>query len=129
MTIPLRSTVFGGSTDTPITSFGSTSPTTVTAAGTLLASEIINVGTSAHVELTPTALATPGLCIIQYLGAANYVVIGTDTDNDGSGVFVPVMRIYAAAPFIQHFTLDGTNKLYAKCNTAAADVFVQVYQR
>lgn len=108
---------------------GSPAPVSATPAGTLVASEVINVGTSAHVLLPPTEIATPGLCIIKYMGTTNYVQIGTDTSNDGLGTFVPVFRIYGNAPFVQQITLDGTNKLFAKCNTAAADVFVQVFQR
>lgn len=129
MAITLNVTVQYTTSGDIVSSNGNQAPQSAVLAGALQASETINVGTSAHVLLTPTELATPGFCFIRYLGAANYVQIGTDTNNDGSGVFVPIARIYAAAPFPMMLPLDGANKLFALCNTAAANVFVQTFQR
>jgi hypothetical protein len=129
MAIILTQTMFYGTSGDLVSSGGNQSPVSATLAGTLQSSLTLNVGTASHVLLPPSELATPGLCVIKYMGAANYVQIGTDSTNDGLGVFQPFSRIYANAPIPLSMPLDGSLKLYAKCNTAAADIFIQVYQR
>jgi hypothetical protein len=129
MAITLQQALSYSTSGDLVSTGGNQAPVSATLAGTLQASLTLNVGTSSHVLLTPSELATPGLCIIRYLGAANYVQIGLDSDNDGTGTFLPFARIYAGAPFPLSMPLDGSLKLYAKCNTAAADIFIQVYQR
>lgn len=116
--------------DTPMT-LGPTGPTSIALAGNLSSSVTMSIPTAGHTLLPPSQLATPGVCYFSNLDTTNFVQIGVDV----GAVFVPFGKLGPASangptPLSQgEFPLDGTNALYAKSDTAACRVQINVLQR
>lgn len=110
---------------------GLLNPVNITIAGELQSAATQLIGTATHEELTPSALSTPGCIVIQNVDDANYVEIGTDSSNDGLGTFSVFARLYPSGSGVNIGIIggDGAKKWFARANTAAVLVNMQVYQR